>query len=201
MFSPNADGKLDVAAVEYHVGAGAAIRLEIVDGDNIVRKVLSESDALASAAYTFQWDGKNDTGLIVPDGSYFVRLTATAKNDPARIQVEKTAIVVDTKAPGVAASVPTDASFVTGDILVTGSAADTHLDRYAIAFAVAGGGAPATIDEGRQSRSGYLFGTLTGLSDGLYALTLKASDLAQNENGDQKKADNAVTPVGRRFQM
>ena len=50
LFSPNADGKLDVAAVEYHVGAGATIRLEVIDGDNIVRKVLSESDALARAA-------------------------------------------------------------------------------------------------------------------------------------------------------
>ncbi len=180
LFSPNLDGRRDTTVVAYEALSDLRISLDVLDSTDTVVRVLSESDALASSRYTVGWDGRNEAGVVVPDGSYVVRLTAASRADVTRTQVERTAVVVDTTLPALAAAVPTDASFVRGEVAVTGSASDLHLDSYAVSFALQPDGAATMLDQGRQSRTDYRFGALAGLPDGLYALTLTAEDVAQN---------------------
>ena len=180
VFSPNLDGRRDTTVVAYEALADLRIRLDVLDGADTVVKVLTESDALATSRYSFGWDGRNEAGVLVPDGTYVVRLTAAARADATRTQVERTAVVVDTTPPVVTAAFPADAAFVRGDLAVTGSASDLHLDSYGVSYAVQPGGAATVLDQGRQSRTDYRFGALAGLADGLYSLTLTAEDGAQN---------------------
>ena len=179
LFSPNQDGRLDSSALAHTIGADSRIRLQVLDAADAVVKLLSESDAMAGGAYSFAWDGTNTAGAVVPDGTYYVRLEATSKADGSRTQTERRTVVVDTTAPVLAAALPADGAHVRGTVVVTGSASDLHIDRYAVTYAT-GAGTPVAVDAGRQSRTDHMFGQLSALADGLYSLRLEAADLAGN---------------------
>ncbi len=78
-FSPNSDGNLDDITINYKVSEPAKVTLKIYPtefGSSVVRTLISDTDITADIKYQENWDGKNDNGSIVPEGSYEIRITA-----------------------------------------------------------------------------------------------------------------------------
>jgi spore germination protein YaaH len=76
-FSPNGDGVLDTATIDFDLdGAASAVRLDILDGNGTVidSQTLGARPAGASSA---SWDGRIGGGGFAPDGRYLARITAT----------------------------------------------------------------------------------------------------------------------------
>ena len=86
IISPNGDGRLDTTtvrvAVTGHLSFGWQVQ-PIVAG--VARAVL-RSGSLASKNVTFTWDGRNNAGGVVPDGTYRILLwAADASNNRAAV--------------------------------------------------------------------------------------------------------------------
>ena len=74
-FSPNGDGIKDEVEIHYTVMAPVHLVFRVHDGDgNLVRTVAR--DHLVAGPNQFSWDGRDDLGLIVGDGTY----TITVRN-------------------------------------------------------------------------------------------------------------------------
>jgi len=76
-FSPNGDGRGDVARVPFRLTAAADVTAKVkVDGDVIVRTVVLGH--LDKGDHVFRWDGRTGLGQLLPDGTYRVLLIAEA---------------------------------------------------------------------------------------------------------------------------
>jgi flagellar hook assembly protein FlgD len=110
-FSPNDDGEQDTAALMFSASQAGTVEVEILDAhQNLVRTLLSEGSPPAekttasqelvqgypSVQRTMVWDGRDDKGKIVPDGDYYVHITATGA---ARRASNTYPIRVDTTPP------------------------------------------------------------------------------------------------------
>jgi spore germination protein YaaH len=75
-FSPNGDGRQDVARIEYSLqGAADTVRLEVIDADgDTVRTV--DLGAKSAGAHVATWDGKVTGGSVAPEGTYRPRIVA-----------------------------------------------------------------------------------------------------------------------------
>ena len=70
-FSPDAE----VVRIKYNVENGSNVTIRIFDfGMNLVRTVIQNASRGASDSQTEIWDGKDETGKIVPNGVYFYRI-------------------------------------------------------------------------------------------------------------------------------
>ena len=133
IISPNGDGRLDTTtikvAVTGHLSFGWQVQ-PIVAG--VARAVL-RSGSLASKNVTFTWDGRNNAGSVVPDGTYRVLLwAADASNNRAAVAkfvtVDRRAAVLALSAAPISISPNGDGQSdrtqlrMTADTPVTGSA-------------------------------------------------------------------------------
>jgi outer membrane protein OmpA-like peptidoglycan-associated protein/flagellar hook assembly protein FlgD len=73
LFSPDGDGRKDGVAIEQESSDEEVWEAEISDSDGTVVR----TEFWRGVARNFIWDGKDDDGSIVPDGSYRYQLTAT----------------------------------------------------------------------------------------------------------------------------
>lgn len=95
VFSPNGDGRRDVARVNIRVHEPSTVRLEIQrDGATIA--TLADGERLPKGWHTVVWDGRDDAGRIVPDGQYAIKLRASSGSK--RFNTTRS-ITVDTAPP------------------------------------------------------------------------------------------------------
>ena len=75
-FSPNGDGRKDVARITFKVKEAGEVTATIVndDGDR-VRRLASGVDADPRRDVTLTWDGRTDAGMRAPDGRYRMQLS------------------------------------------------------------------------------------------------------------------------------
>ncbi|KAF0152791.1 MAG: glycosyl hydrolase family protein [Ignavibacteria bacterium] len=67
--------KLDLLRIKYNLSKASSVSLRIFDfGMNLVRTVLQNASRGSNIEQIDYWDGKNDEGIIVPNGVYFYRL-------------------------------------------------------------------------------------------------------------------------------
>jgi flagellar hook assembly protein FlgD len=94
--SPNGDGNLDTVPVIYSLSTDATVTVDVLDKTRSVVRVLVEAEPQAAGQHTVVWDGLNRLGQALPDGKYFVRVTAeaTVQRSSANVQVD-----VDTQPP------------------------------------------------------------------------------------------------------
>ena len=72
-FSPNGDGSRDTFALTGATSESGRINVRVRDAtDTTVR---SYSVAVSAGGFSIPWDGRNNNGAILPDGTYTVRLT------------------------------------------------------------------------------------------------------------------------------
>jgi hypothetical protein len=92
-FSPDGDGNEDCAAISYALPFTVA-RLRIIVYDRrgrIVRQILSGNQSASSGALL--WDGRDDSGRLLPLGVYLIYLEACDLVTQARISSKSTAVL------------------------------------------------------------------------------------------------------------
>ena len=176
-FSPNNDGKIDSASIQYTLTDSCQVMITVSDETGVVRKT-SSTDAPSAGAYTFVWDGSDNSGSIVPDGSYTIRLNAALSSNPSVIQDETVTVIADSILPVIDIKQPLNNSYLRNDLPVTGAIIDQNLLEYSISYS--GDAGTVLIDKANQSRENYIFGLLNGLSESSYLLNIYAKDLGEN---------------------
>ncbi|HEY6781412.1 MAG TPA: FlgD immunoglobulin-like domain containing protein [Thermoleophilaceae bacterium] len=95
--SPNGDGFKDRTRVGFDLSEPATIRFTIVDQDgNEVRTLVDNRRLAGDTKHRFEWDGRDDDGDIVPDGTYRMRVV---RRDEGRVIDSYKTLRVDTIAP------------------------------------------------------------------------------------------------------
>jgi Tol biopolymer transport system component/subtilase family serine protease/fibronectin type 3 domain-containing protein len=179
IFSPNADGRLDHTDIQYEVTEPCQVLIEFLDEKGDVAGSTTATNAIGGN-YDFRWNGQGNTGALVADGLYDVRVTATLANDPAVTQTETLSVIVDTILPVIDIPHPVEDAFLNQRALtVAGSIDDLSLSNYLVTYA--GPLGEATLDAGTQVRSSYAFGTLRDLEEETYLLIAVANDMAENQ--------------------
>lgn len=76
LFSP----KLVEARIKFRLRREEEISLDIADEDGKVVKHAVGSGLFGPGSHQFAWDGRDDSGRVVPDGTYHVQLTLKDEN-------------------------------------------------------------------------------------------------------------------------
>jgi hypothetical protein len=74
-FSPNGDGRLDLAVFAFRIRRTDEVTVSIVtrDGDQ-VRTLADDRRLDEHKRYRFRWDGRTDAGVVAADGEYHIRV-------------------------------------------------------------------------------------------------------------------------------
>lgn len=97
--SPNGDDYQDSARVGFDLTERARVSFSVVDGEgNEVRRIVDSRDLPGDRRYRLRWDGRDDSGRIVPDGVYRLRIV---RRDEGRVINSIKEIRVDTVPPRV----------------------------------------------------------------------------------------------------
>lgn len=76
LFSPNGDKRREEATIRFRLESRSDdVSVTIIDSaDDTVRRLVRERHVPAERKLRFTWDGRDDAGRVVPDGSYRVRI-------------------------------------------------------------------------------------------------------------------------------
>jgi len=170
--SPNGDNKQDStvisASASYPVNWNVAISNP---GGGQVRTFSISGDAFTQA-----WDGKNGSGVLVPDGTYSYRIDAVDPDSSISAVSKSGTITVDTIPPVSSITVPASGAVLRNSVPVTGSASDANLDNFAVDYGPIAGSGPWSL----------LATANTGVSNDVLA-TWVTNDLGKNspyQNGE-----------------
>ncbi len=98
-FSPNADDYRDEARVGFDLSEPAQVTFSVVDSEgNEVRRLVDGRRLAGDRKYRYTWDGTDDEGRPVPDGTYRMRVV---RRDESRVINSFKEIKVDRSAPPV----------------------------------------------------------------------------------------------------
>jgi FlgD Ig-like domain len=97
-FSPLFSPKLVEERIGFRLRREEDIRLDIADSKGTIVKHAVGSGVFGQAYHQFAWDGRDDSGRIVPDGTYRVELTL--KDEDRTIEFPRT-ITVDSTSPAI----------------------------------------------------------------------------------------------------
>jgi len=98
-FSPNSDGRFDRAVVRFEIRKRGRVSLAIVDSaGDAVRELIDDDTFLPYREIRAGWDGRDDDGKRVPDGTYRYRITLP---DQGRNVVMPESVRLDTTPPAV----------------------------------------------------------------------------------------------------
>ena len=184
LFSPNGDGVQDTAnatATANFDDASWTARVKN-SGGTVIRTV----SLPASGSLNFAWDGKNDSGVVQPDGTYTIDCVATAGTASNTATVS---VILDNTFPAVSISAPVAGTLSnvhqngSGTFTVTGGATDVHLTNWTLDYGA--GASPTswtTLNTGTTGVTNSPIGTWQTfpLTNGPYTLRLQAWDGAGN---------------------
>jgi N,N-dimethylformamidase beta subunit-like protein/flagellar hook capping protein FlgD len=98
-FSPNGDDYRDTTQIGFDLSEPASVTFMVVDSEGSeVRHIVSERRLAGDAKHRFRWDGTDDDGNTVPDGTYRMRVV---RRDESRVIDSVKKISVDRKPPRV----------------------------------------------------------------------------------------------------
>ncbi len=98
-FSPNGDGYRDTSEIGFDLSEPASVTFQVVDSEGSeVRRIVNERRLAGDAKHRFRWDGRDDDGKLVPDGTYRMRVV---RRDESRVIDSAKEISVDRKPPQV----------------------------------------------------------------------------------------------------
>jgi flagellar hook assembly protein FlgD len=179
VFSPTCGCSQELARIRFRVRRVDRIDVEILQDDRVVRNLVRD-ELRRRGALRLTWDGKNDSGEVVPDGGYRLRVRFRAGETidvPGSIQV-------DTRPP---------------DVQLTGILPDTfspdgdgRVDEVAVDYVAGEASTPVVLVDGARAYEGpfgdegesrfFWDGTVAGrtLPPGSYFVALQARDRAGN---------------------
>jgi hypothetical protein len=98
-FSPNGDGYRDSTEIGFDLSEPASVSFMVVDSEGTeVRRIVSSRRLAGDAKHRWAWDGRNDDGRVVPDGTYRMRVV---RRDESRVIDSVKEITVDRVPPRV----------------------------------------------------------------------------------------------------
>jgi hypothetical protein len=98
-FSPNADGVRDTSRVGFDLSEPASVSFMVIDAEGgEVRRIVDERRLAGDTKHRFIWDGRDDEGNIVQDGTYRMRVV---RRDESRVIDSSKKITIDRKPPRV----------------------------------------------------------------------------------------------------
>jgi hypothetical protein len=98
-FSPNGDDYRDTTEVGFDLSEPASVTFMVVDSEgHEVRRIVNERRLAGDAKHRFRWNGLDDGGNPVPDGTYRMRVV---RRDESRVIDSVKKITVDRKPPRV----------------------------------------------------------------------------------------------------
>jgi hypothetical protein len=75
VFSPNQDGRFERALISFQLKRGDDVDVDVLDADgDVVRRLVEDRALRARQQLRLKWDGRDDDGRSVPDGTYRPRL-------------------------------------------------------------------------------------------------------------------------------
>jgi hypothetical protein len=113
-FSPNGDGRRDVAQARIRVRKDDDVTIAVVDdAGNEVRRLVSGESASRERAVRVRWDGRTSTGSLAPEGAYRLRVSLRRGG---RAVTLNPGLSIDTTAPRptVFAGGPDGSRWITG---------------------------------------------------------------------------------------
>jgi hypothetical protein len=76
LFSPNRDGRKDLAHVSFKLKETDDVTVSVVDHEGDEVRILADDHRIPAYTPTrFSWNGRTDAGVRAPDGSYRIRIT------------------------------------------------------------------------------------------------------------------------------
>jgi hypothetical protein len=180
LFSPVCECESDVARIAFRLRKRDRVTVAIIDrSGGVVRTILSQA-AEQRGPVSLSWNGRNDAGVVVPDGVYKPRVKLALNR---RTIVLPNPIQVDTRAPRV--------DLVSARPRVFSPDGDGRSDRVVLTYRVDEPAHVSLYVNGRQrvvkkgSRTGGTidwYGKVRGVSlpPGRYSLSLAALDRAGN---------------------
>jgi hypothetical protein len=98
-FSPNGDDYRDTTEVGFDLSEPASVTFMVVDSEGSeVRRIVDERRLAGDAKHRFRWDGRDDDGNLVADGTYRMRVV---RRDESRVIDSTKKITVDRRPPRV----------------------------------------------------------------------------------------------------
>jgi hypothetical protein len=92
--SPNGDGRKDTARIKFQLPKADRTTVAIVTVGGDERRRLMDDRSLGRGLHEVVWDGRDDSGAVMPDGEYYVRLSlrtqGRAVTGPRPITLETT---------------------------------------------------------------------------------------------------------------
>ncbi len=171
-FSPNGDGVADTVSTTATPTESGSIAVRVADGGNVTVRTFSVPSTTGPTALT--WDGKNNSGAVVPDGDYTITMAArdaVGNGGPGRTRTVRVITVLGFVASSATLIYPND------------------LDRFAptsvLSFKL---GRPATVSWTIRNAAGAI--VVTHLDN----VALPAGAQAWTFNG--RRADGTMLPVG-----
>ncbi|MFH1062656.1 MAG: FlgD immunoglobulin-like domain containing protein [Candidatus Omnitrophota bacterium] len=94
-FSPNNDTQFDANTLTYTISRVGTVKVSVYDQNNTLIRTLKDNISEIAGMKTVIWDGRNDTGAIVPDGIYNYLIEVTDQ-DNYQAQYQKSVAVDNT---------------------------------------------------------------------------------------------------------
>ncbi|MFI0416317.1 MAG: CARDB domain-containing protein [Candidatus Thiodiazotropha sp.] len=180
LFSPNSDGRRDTASALIGLGADVELTVRVMSGSQVIR-LISENLATNRGSTVLTWDGRDDSGELVADGTYLLEVAAASVETSQLTQVERGTLIVDTSAPQVELLRPAN-GFVNTTGTLIGNISDSHMKSYRIDLLDRQRDTGwQEIDIGTTSRLDYSFGQLSELEEGQYTVRIQAEDEGENQ--------------------
>lgn len=170
-FSPNGDGVKDTVRLRYRLPERTHVRLTIGPASRraTVRRV--DLGVQPAGTHTWTWNGRNQSGKVVPDQAYVIRLFDADLDRPSAHASEK--VQVDTgfsptlvaptfgSEPGGPARVYPRTTVITDTLPIRAAVGDNKVDFFELVIRDARGRVVrrADLDERREGPAGPSFGT------------------------------------------
>lgn len=178
LISPNADSVLDDMTITVETVMPGTLGIEVLNSaGQSVRKL--NLGSVQPGVHTHLWAGEADSGAKVADGKYTIKIKASPSAHPSVIQEEVITVETDTVNPTISVQRPAPYAFLKEDADVQGSITDAHLSGYEVLLKDPMGQVEA-LASGTSTVSSL--GSLKGLSDGTYELSVSAHDRAGNSS-------------------
>jgi len=87
-FSPNGDGIKDTTDFSFRLAAATKVAVQVVNKKGVAVRTFIGGELDNTAGSTVTWDGKNDAGSVVDDGSYQIKVVGTGNTVLASLPVE-----------------------------------------------------------------------------------------------------------------
>ena len=180
LISPaNADGEFDESEIRYALYQNANVTLDIQNEADAVIKVLPAAGDCVNSDCVYTWDGTDQFGNAVQDGTYRAVLHAVKPDDSSVNEAELLSIIVDNTAPESDITNITEGAAYALPLPVRARIQDVHPGEYLINLI-----APDNSSQALSQGSGLLnddeIARLTALADGDYKITIHATDRALN---------------------